>query len=92
MFERRSTVEGGFHAQAPQQIAVNGALVGDAIAGTLPYRLWRADGWAEALRQATAVSAATVLREATTECRTANVARILPEVKANRRGKITKGC
>ncbi len=75
------TAEGVFHAQAPPQIAVNAAGAGDAIAGTLPYRLAQGDSWAEALRYATAVSAATVLTEATAECRMADVERILPSVK-----------
>ena len=78
------TVEGVFHAQAPRQIAVNGAGAGDAIAGTLPYRLSQGDSWVEALRYATAVAAATVLTEATAECRVADVERILPRVIVTR--------
>ncbi len=74
------TAEGVFHAQAAPQIAVNAAGAGDAIAGTLPYRLAQGDSWAEALRYATAVSAATVLTEATAECRMADVERILASV------------
>ena len=78
------TASGIYHAQAPLQVVVNAAGAGDAIAGTLPYRLAQGDSWMEALRQATAVSAATVLTEKTAECRPEDVTRILPLVEVTR--------
>lgn len=78
------TTEGAFHAQAPKQVPVNAAGAGDSVSGTLPHYLSQGAEWAEALRQAAAVSAASVLTEATAECRLEDVARILQEVTVTR--------
>ncbi len=70
-----------YHVQAASQAVVNAAGAGDAVSGTLAYRLMIGDSWPEALRQASAVSAATVLTEATAECNPDDIACILPTVK-----------
>lgn len=78
------SAEGILHAQAPPQAVVNAAGAGDAVSGTLAHHLSRGASWPEALRQAAAVSAATVLTETTAECRIADVQRILPAVRVRR--------
>lgn len=74
------TIEGNFHAQPPPQVVINAAGAGDAISGQLAYWLSKGEGWKEALRWAAAVSAATVLSEATAESRPEDIQRIHPLV------------
>lgn len=78
------TAEGVFHAQAPKQIPMNAAGAGDSVSGTLSHYLSQESGWPEALRQAAAVSAASVLTKATAECRMDDVTRILPQTSLTR--------
>lgn len=78
------TPNGVFHAAAPPQEAVNAAGAGDAASAALAWRLSLGESWPEALRWAAAVSAASVLTEATAEVNQVDVADLIvkTEVKA----------
>lgn len=69
------------HAVAPAVREVNAAGAGDAVSAALAYRLSSGDSWSAAMRFAAAVSAAVVLTEKTAECRMADVARLLPDIR-----------
>ncbi|MFN2134311.1 MAG: 1-phosphofructokinase family hexose kinase [Candidatus Promineifilaceae bacterium] len=73
-----------YFAQAPAQKVVNAAGAGDAASGALVHNLALGRSWPEAVRRAAAVSAATVLTEATAECRMADISRILPQTTVSR--------
>jgi fructose-1-phosphate kinase PfkB-like protein len=72
------TGEGAYLAKGPAQPAVNAAGAGDAVSGTLAWRLSAGDTWPNALRWAAAAGAATVLTARTAECHRADADRILP--------------
>ena len=74
------TPEEGFHASSPAQEVVNAAGAGDAASACLAWRLSLQDTWPEALRWATATSAAVVLTEGTADCNQMDIDRILPTV------------
>ncbi len=73
--------QGVVQAQAPVQRAVNAAGAGDATSAAIVWRRALGDGWAETLRWAAAVSAASVTTEATAEVRLADVEHLLPDVR-----------
>ncbi len=73
--------QGVVQAQAPVQRAVNAAGAGDATSAAIVWRRAQGDGWAETLRWAAAVSAASVTTEATAEVRLADVEHLLPDVR-----------
>jgi len=75
------TAEGVMQAQAPVQRAVNAAGAGDATSAAIVWRRAQGDDWAETLRWAAAVSAASVTTEATAEVRLADVEHLLPDVR-----------
>jgi fructose-1-phosphate kinase PfkB-like protein len=64
------------HAQSPAQVEVNAAGAGDAVSAGLVSRLAEGKSWKEALQWGSAAGAATVLTEATAECRLDDVQRI----------------
>jgi 1-phosphofructokinase family hexose kinase len=68
-------------ANAPIQRAVNAAGAGDAVSAALVYRLALGDCWQDALRWASATSAAVVLTEGTADCHMDDIECILPEVE-----------
>ena len=74
------TAAGVFLASPPAQRAVNAAGAGDAVSGTIAWRLAVGDGWPEALRWAAAAGAAATLTERTAECRSEDVQRIYAKV------------
>ena len=73
--------QGVVQAQAPVQRAVNAAGAGEATSAAIVWRRALGDGWAETLRWAAAVSAASVTTEATAEVRLADVEHLLPDVR-----------
>lgn len=75
------TDEGVLQAQAPVQRAVNAAGAGDAASAAIVWRRSLGDSWAETLRWAAAVSAASVLTECTAEVRYADVEHLLADVR-----------
>ncbi len=75
------TPEGTWQAQAPVQRAVNAAGAGDAASAAILWRRVAGDGWAETLRWAAAVSAASVMTECTADVRLADVEQLLPAVR-----------
>ena len=75
------TAEGVMQAQAPVQRAVNAAGAGDATSAAIVLRRAQGDDWAETLRWAAAVSAASVTTEATAEVGLADVEHLLPDVR-----------
>jgi 1-phosphofructokinase family hexose kinase len=77
------TAEGVMQAQAPVQRAVNAAGAGDATSAAIVLRRAQGDDWAETLRWAAAVSAASVTTEATAEVSLADVEHLLPDVRVN---------
>jgi len=72
---------GVVQAQAPVQRAVNAAGAGDAASAAIVWRRGLGDGWAETVRWAAAVSAASVMTEATAEVRLADAEQLLPAVR-----------
>jgi 1-phosphofructokinase family hexose kinase len=68
-----------FQAVAPSQEAVNAAGAGDAASAALVWRLSMREQWPEALRWAAAVSAASVLTEATAEVNPVDVTDLIPK-------------
>jgi 1-phosphofructokinase family hexose kinase len=74
------TPEGDFLAAAPVQPAINAAGAGDTASGILAWRLGLGESWPEALRWATAASAASVLTEGTADSRREDVERLWPQV------------
>jgi 6-phosphofructokinase 2 len=70
-----------YHAAAPLMEEVNAAGSGDAVSGTLAYRLSLGDPWEEALRWSAAAGAAVVLTEGTAECRLEDVLSIFPQTQ-----------
>jgi len=75
------TTEGVVQAQAPVQRAVNAAGAGDATSAAIVWRRAQGDDWAETLRWAAAVSAASVTTEATAEVRLVDVEHLLSDVR-----------
>lgn len=75
------TTEGVVQAQAPVQRAINAAGAGDAASAAVVWRRAQGDAWTETLRWAAAVSAASVVTEATAEVRLADVEHLLPDVR-----------
>jgi 1-phosphofructokinase family hexose kinase len=75
------TPQGNYRVVVPWQPAINAAGAGDAASGALAWRLSLGEDWLTALRWAGAVSAASVLTEATAECRREDVLRLLPWVQ-----------
>jgi len=73
------TPNGAFKAFAPPQEAVNAAGAGDAASAALVYRLSLGESWPEALRWAAAVSAASVLTEATAEVNQVDAISLMPD-------------
>lgn len=73
--------EGAYRVEPPRQAAVNAAGSGDAVSSALAWRFTLGDAWPAALQWAGAVSAATVLTEATAECRWDDIRRIYPDVE-----------
>jgi len=71
------TPNGAFQAIAPTQEAINAAGAGDAASAALVWRLSQGESWPEALRWAAAVSAASVLTEATAEVNLVDVTDLL---------------
>ena len=74
------TPNGAFQAVAPIQEAVNAAGAGDAASAALAWRLSLGESWPEALRWAAAVSAASVLTEATAEVNQVDVTDLKPKI------------
>ena len=72
---------GVVQAQAPVQRAVTAAGAGDAASAAIVWRRGLGDGWAETVRWAAAVSAASVMTEATAEVRLADAEQLLPAVR-----------
>ncbi|MCE1255040.1 MAG: hexose kinase, partial [Anaerolineae bacterium] len=73
------TPDGVFEAVCTQPIKeVNAAGAGDAVSGTLAYRLSLGDTWPQALSWAVAVSAAVVKTEGTAECYLTDVLDLYP--------------
>ncbi len=75
------TPQGNYRVALPPLPAVNAAGAGDAASAALAWRLSLGEDWKTALRWAGAVSAASVLTEATAECRMEEVLRLLPQVQ-----------
>ena len=75
------TAEGVVQAQAPVQRAVNAAGAGDAASAAIVWRRSLGDSWAETVRWAAAISAASVVTEGTAEVRFADVEHLLPDVR-----------
>ncbi len=75
------TPGGTYHASAPHLQEVNAAGSGDAVSGTLAYRLSLGDAWEQALQWSAAVGAAVVLTEGTAECRMEDVLRLYPQTR-----------
>lgn len=73
------TPNGVFSASAPPQEAINAAGAGDAASAALVWRLSLGEPWPEALRWAAAVSAASVLTEATAEVNPVDVEDLFPK-------------
>lgn len=71
---------GTYLAKAPLQEPVNAAGAGDAVSSALAVKLTAGDSWQDALRFASAVSAAAVLTERTGDVEMRDVTRILPHV------------
>ncbi|MEM3432738.1 MAG: hexose kinase [Candidatus Methanomethyliaceae archaeon] len=78
------TPEGGYRVLVPKQKVVNAAGAGDAASAALAWRLSQGEAWSTALQWAGAVSSASVLTEATAECRMDDVRRLLPQVRVTR--------
>lgn len=74
------TPAGDFLAAAPVQPAINAAGAGDTASGILAWRLGLGESWPEALRWATAASAASVLTEGTADSRREDVERLWPQI------------
>ena len=76
------TPEGIYEAVLGQSVKeVNAAGAGDAVSGTLAYRLSLGDTWAQALSWAVAVSAAVVKTEGTAECSLPDVLDLYPHAR-----------
>jgi 1-phosphofructokinase family hexose kinase len=78
------TGQGTFFAKAPFQEPVNAAGAGDAVSSALAWRFTQGDDWESALKWASAVSAASVLTERTSEVRMEDADRIYPDVSVKR--------
>lgn len=78
------TEQGTFFAQAPYQEPVNAAGAGDAVSSAIAWRWTQGDDWEAALKWASAVSAASVLTERTSEVRMEDVERVYPDVTVKR--------
>jgi 1-phosphofructokinase family hexose kinase len=74
------TADQSFLAVSPPQQVVSAAGAGDAASAGLVWRFTKGDTWPDALRWAAAISAATVLTEATGENQKEDVDRIFPQV------------
>ena len=77
------TEEGNFLARAPRQQPVNAAGAGDAVSSVLAWKLSCGSSWADSLKMAGAVSAASVLTERTGDVKREDIERILPMVKVD---------
>jgi 1-phosphofructokinase family hexose kinase len=74
------TPGGTYLAKAPLQKPVNAAGAGDAVSASLAIKLSAGKPWEDALRLASAVSAAAVLTERTADVEMKDVERILPQI------------
>ena len=72
--------DGIYHSIPPTLEIVNAAGAGDAASAALVWQLAKGESWADALRWATAVSAAVVLTEGTADLKYEDAMQILPEV------------
>lgn len=72
---------GKWRAFGPRQVEVNGTGAGEAVSAVLPWRLTLGDPWPAALRWAAAAGSATVLTKGSSQCRPADVMRLLPEIQ-----------
>ena len=80
------TEQGDYLAKAPLQKPVNAAGAGDAVSSTIVWRLSLGDDWMEALRWASAVSAAAVLTKRTGDINMEDVHRIYKDVEIRKIG------
>jgi len=74
------TESGNYLAKASEQKPVNAAGAGDAVSSTLAWRFSLGDGWLDALRWASAVSAAAVLTKRTGDVEMEDAERIYTDV------------
>jgi 1-phosphofructokinase family hexose kinase len=77
------TPQAVYQATTPRMEEVNAAGSGDAVSGTVAYRLSLGDDWEQTLYWAAAAGAAVVLTEGTAECRLEDVLSILPHTSVN---------
>lgn len=75
------TPDGVYLARIPAQQAVNAAGAGDATSAAVAWRRSLGEPWPDVLRWTAAIGAASVLTEATAECRPADVERLLPQAR-----------
>jgi 1-phosphofructokinase family hexose kinase len=80
------TPEAVYRATTPRMLEVNAAGSGDAVSGTIPYRLSLGESWEQALRWSAAAGAAVVLTEGTAECRLADVINIYSQTTVENMG------